>query len=619
MIGITVNTNSPQIGTTISTTLTPAGATATYQWFRGDTAIAGATSSSYTVTANDAGFILRVVATGTGNYTGSASHTLTNAVPTPAVGTPPTAPTNFTNTAQTPNSVTLVWNTQANLTGYTLQYRQATDTNWTTWIPAPLATASSATITGLAANTLYNFQLTARNTEGTASATVDVTTAPALPATPTNLEGANVIQDRLTLTWNPSDNATGYELWYRSTTSSAEPTRIDISGGQVASHPITDLLSSTTYTFQLRAVNTTGTSNWAYATITTHAALLQPPAMPANFAVKSGSVTSNTVTLTWSGQVGLTGYILQYKESTSGTWLDYNTNIPASATEIDISGLIAGTKYDFQLTARNADGTSIPAELRNIETIGLGTNYAVLFSGGHSPLGNYPRYYDAIKDLYTVLTVSYQLKPEDIYIIYADGTNPGVDRSDGRNSDMSFALANNVLPATYVNLDTAFATLGNKMTANDHMLFYTFNHGGGDFGATSRGGEETLTGWYTEIADWQVANSVARIQEGHVTMVFTQCFSSGILDNIIATTTGQKRISTNAKLYGMSATNHYELVLIVDHFPTSGNGDALLPFAGTHSTFFFSTSVPAEGYTIFAAEHNVRSFRYRLQAWHDAT
>jgi hypothetical protein len=68
-------------GTTVSGqiltagTLTPFGATATYQWQRSDGTgsfvdIAGATSVTYTLTGNDSGRYIRVVARGTGAYTG---------------------------------------------------------------------------------------------------------------------------------------------------------------------------------------------------------------------------------------------------------------------------------------------------------------------------------------------------------------------------------------------------------------------------------------------------------------------------------------------------------------------------------------------------------------------
>ena len=72
------------VGKTLTSgALTPAGATATYQWQRCTggtcttggtyTAISGATATTYTLVAGDVGYYIEVVATGTGSYTGSVT------------------------------------------------------------------------------------------------------------------------------------------------------------------------------------------------------------------------------------------------------------------------------------------------------------------------------------------------------------------------------------------------------------------------------------------------------------------------------------------------------------------------------------------------------------------
>ena len=80
LTSISIGNSTPEVGDTITTALVPAGATATYQWYRGDVAIAGATSSSYTLTTADIGYTLKVSATGTGNYTGTVESGATNVV-----------------------------------------------------------------------------------------------------------------------------------------------------------------------------------------------------------------------------------------------------------------------------------------------------------------------------------------------------------------------------------------------------------------------------------------------------------------------------------------------------------------------------------------------------------
>ncbi len=56
---------------TLTASVDPSEQTVNYQWYRDNTEIAGATSNTYTLTADDVGKIVKVTATGTGNYTGS--------------------------------------------------------------------------------------------------------------------------------------------------------------------------------------------------------------------------------------------------------------------------------------------------------------------------------------------------------------------------------------------------------------------------------------------------------------------------------------------------------------------------------------------------------------------
>ena len=483
------------------------------------------------------------------NASGSATSIL-------SVTTYPVAPSNFS-TIQTVDSVAFTWTAQDNLTGYTLEYKKSIDpdSEWQIWMPAPGANVTGATITGLASSTAYNFRLTATNTSGSSAyATASATT---IPAAPPNFRVASQTINSVTLVWDGQSNLNGYTLEYKTETGWMKWFDPETTA---TSATITSLLSSTVYDFRLTATNASGSSEHA-----TDSGLTLPLS-PTNF--RSTSQTDDSVTLAWNSQSNLAGYTLEFKKSSVDTWSTYSNSINGFITTFNVTGLEHDTKYEFRLTARNASGNSNPAEVRDVETVRIGTNYAVLFAGGYNVSNNHERYYQSFRELYSVLVYQHGLARENIWVIYADGTDSGADRRNPNrswlwdplsiNSDMSFANGSNVMQATGANLEAAFTTLGNKMTASDHLLFFTYDHGTDSSRSSSDIGNEKLCGWGENISAVSVAKSVEKIKEGHITLVFSQCFAGGILAAIIDPITGQKKIQTNAKIYGMAASNHYE-------------------------------------------------------------
>jgi len=77
--GVTIDNSSPSVGQTLTAALQPSGATATYSWMRGDGTKVGS-AKSYTVQQADVGYVLWVIATGTGDYAGTAQSSKTAAV-----------------------------------------------------------------------------------------------------------------------------------------------------------------------------------------------------------------------------------------------------------------------------------------------------------------------------------------------------------------------------------------------------------------------------------------------------------------------------------------------------------------------------------------------------------
>lgn len=115
LTGATIS-GSPIVGNVLTTSLTPSGAGVTYQWQRSDNQIDGyndigsATAATYKLVSADEGKYIRVVATGTGGYTGVVASTAVLGV-NPATVSPTTA--TFDKAAQADVVVTLTPNGKA--------------------------------------------------------------------------------------------------------------------------------------------------------------------------------------------------------------------------------------------------------------------------------------------------------------------------------------------------------------------------------------------------------------------------------------------------------------------------------------------------------------------------
>ena len=73
-------TGTLEVGATLGATPTPAGATGTYQWYRGGTAISGATSSAYTLVSADRTNLIKCVFIANGSYSGTVEDTTAEAI-----------------------------------------------------------------------------------------------------------------------------------------------------------------------------------------------------------------------------------------------------------------------------------------------------------------------------------------------------------------------------------------------------------------------------------------------------------------------------------------------------------------------------------------------------------
>ena len=317
------------------------------------TVTGGSTTSTTISGLNDSTvYYVRVMATGTGPYCESDYSVTKQVLTIPAV------PPNLHGSDTTENSVTLKWNTQPNLTGYTLEYRVSdTSDDWTLHTN-PDATATSAIISGLQERTRYEFRLTAINQSGSASAAIIATTIPE-GVRFLSFESSSQTADSITLTWDTESQVDSYVLKYRAggtldwiTASAPAPNMFTAT--------IPGLLPNTQYEFHLMGINDN-----APGEIETTATTLCN--IPTNL---TGTPTVDSVTLSWNVPVGgATSYKLERSlTGENGTWEQIGGTVDTFYTDDD--SLESNMAYYYRVSAVNSAGiASASSSILEVKTL----------------------------------------------------------------------------------------------------------------------------------------------------------------------------------------------------------------------------------------------------------
>ena len=265
----------------------------------------------------------------------------------------PSAPTIGIDDAQ----LSVTWTAPADngsaITDYDIEYL-GSDGQWKDWPHS--GTGLTATILQLTNGQLYYVHVRAENAQGESEWSTSGSGTPAAepdaPAAPT-LTSAN---QGLGVEWQePDDNGsriTDYDVQYKASSSSVW---IDLQHvGVSRSANITGLTNGTAYDVQVRAENAEGESGWSPSATETARAVPDAPDAPT---LTGGD---ESIAVAWDEPAGngsaITGYEVQYRLSTSETWLNWpHTGAGRTA---DITGLTNGRLYYVRVRAENAAGFS---------------------------------------------------------------------------------------------------------------------------------------------------------------------------------------------------------------------------------------------------------------------
>ncbi len=285
--------------------------------------------------------------------------------------TPLPAPVLTTPTVQSTTQLTLFWSTIPGSNGYELERCRYSDpdnpqnapsyiTNASYWVECSTVAVAfgetSYVSSGLTAGYTYRYRI--RDLYGTtpiySSAWSNNLLAATLPSAPTIAGATSPGGSQMTVNWNNVAGETSYKLEWKARTgadcSTGSWNTAIVIGQNATTYTQSGLATATYYCYQIKAANSWGDS--AYSNVVSQSTALSAPVLN-----PPSSITTSSVTLTWSNLSGNTGYKLWRKAGSSGTYALLAT-LAANVTSYTDGTLSAGSYYGYQLEALNTGGSS---------------------------------------------------------------------------------------------------------------------------------------------------------------------------------------------------------------------------------------------------------------------
>ena len=241
-------------------------------------------------------------------------------------------PTNLVATTASSSSIALTWAAAENALSYNVYSSNNMIAN---------VTVTSYTVTGLEAETLYCFSVSAvRNeTESERTSEACAMTGNLVPSAPSNLVATTVDATSIALSWTAGENAAGYNV-YR------DGVKVGDATGVV--YVDRNLTQGTQYCYTVKSVRglvESEASNQACAT--TGGVKPTPPVAPSNLTI--AALSTSSVKLAWSSVGNASSYNVY-----QGDEMIASTELPSYTVE----GLEYNTEYCFTVTALNENGES---------------------------------------------------------------------------------------------------------------------------------------------------------------------------------------------------------------------------------------------------------------------
>lgn len=269
----------------------------------------------------------------------------------------PAAPGNLTVVGSTSSSVSLSWSDNSNNeTGFEVQRLNSSGTLLKSINRGP--NSKTFTDLDLQPSTTYKYRILAFNDIGNSGYSNTVTTTtPAIvtiPSAPSDLKSVGATSNSVSLSWaDNSDNETGFEV--QRLNSSGTLLKSVIRGANSKTYTDLNLQPSTTYKYRIRAVNSAGNSPFSNTITSTTLVLVTAPSSPTG--LKANTVTSNSVTMSWTDNSDNESGFKVERLDNSGALLQV-INLNANTTSYVDKNLSENSSYQYRVQAYNSDGSS---------------------------------------------------------------------------------------------------------------------------------------------------------------------------------------------------------------------------------------------------------------------
>src|SRR5947209_5758275 len=174
--------------------------------------------------------------------------------------TAPAAPSGLTAGAAASSQVNLTWTDNSDNEFAFAVWRQGGGAAFAR-VAALAANTTRFTDNGLTPGATYTYEVRAINNAGASAWSNQATVALVPPAAPSNL-AVSSLSAAVALTWTDnSNNETAFAIWRQGR--GAGWARVGVVGPDTTAYTDTNISANTTYTYQVRAINNVGASDWS--------------------------------------------------------------------------------------------------------------------------------------------------------------------------------------------------------------------------------------------------------------------------------------------------------------------------------------------------------------------